>query len=389
MKKNNEYCFGLIGWNGKKNVGDNAMTSVIINYIKQHYPNSKFKLLSDRNNLAHYTQDISCEVSGYAGYDALHRVPYIRRLLRRCLFLRRFVKQSDVILIGGGSIFHRMHSSYWHREVAIMKKKQNANAIVGAIGVSLGPFNNQKEINECEKALNAFDFVTLRDAKSFSFINEMNISTSAIRALDLAILLPDMISYNAENNYAGSLNAIGVALRHEKVSKEHLNYLAHCFNLMMANYANMQLFLFIFCRDKYVGDHDITNELHQRIEDKTRVKIIDYSENPLLFYKIISTCKLMISMRLHAAIIAYTVGTPFVMLSYAEKCISFAHEIGLRPDHIFEMDSLVSSTLDARLENCLESDQLTVKPWSLSLSAAKSRSLNNFAFLNRCLLDEI
>ena len=383
-QKMKRHCFGLIGWNGKKNVGDDAMTSVIINYIKQHHPNATFKLLADTKSLARYTPDLSCEVSGHNGYDALHRIPYIRRLLRRSLFLRKFIKQSDTILIGGGSIFHNVHTSYWHHEVAIMKKKQNPNAIVGAIGVSLGPFNNPEEIIECENALNVFDFVTVRDEKSFSFIDEMNISTPAIRAMDLAILLPDLLHYNNENKYAGGVNAIGVALRHGKVPEKDLNYIAHCCNLMVAKYANMKLLLFVFCGDKHVGDCNITNKLYETIKDKARVQIIDYSANPLIFYKKISTCKIMIAMRLHAAIIAYTVGTPFFMLSYAEKCRSFANEIGLLSDHIFDIDSLVYSTLERRLGMWFESGQQAGKPWSLSLSDAKSRSLNNFTFLKQC-----
>lgn len=387
MTINKKQCFGLVGWNGMKNVGDDAMTSVIINYIRKYNSNASFKLLADTNSLASYTPGTANGISGYRGYNKIHLLPYVRRFARRFLFLEDFTEKADVILIGGGSIFHNVHSTYWHRETTIMKKKRNPGAIVGAISVSLGPFKRPEEIAKCEKALNALDFITLRDEKSFLITKKMNISTPVLRTMDVAILLPDLLNLNTKTSGGSQKqhHTIGIALRSGMVSRRSLNYISRCLNAIMAKDNTVRLFLFVFCRDNMLGDYSITNKLRTSIVYRERVQLVDYSLNPIEFYRKISTCDLMIAERLHASVISYAVGTPFLMLSYAEKCKSFAQEVGLDEKHIFDVNSIDRSSFSNCLEKWLQSDYKLSSSWSLPLQDAKKLAQNNFYFLKSVL----
>jgi polysaccharide pyruvyl transferase WcaK-like protein len=372
-------CYGLIGWNGMKNVGDDAMTAVIVNYISKTEPGATFALLADQTHLSGYSPE-SGKVHGYRGYSLVHRIPYARSILRRPLFLERFVKESDVILLGGGSIFHHSRTSYWHEAVARMKRDQQPNSLIGAIGISLGPFRNSDDIRACESALRPLDFVVVRDEKSYSTLKTFDIPARTAKAMDLAILLPQLIGYDFTKKSSYKHRILGVALCKEKTSDRLLHGLSQSINRIMVKHSDMRIRLFVFCGNTRVGDRDVTAKLQYAIEDVSRVEVMDYSDRPFEFYKAISECWAVVAMRLHAAILAYSVNTPFIMLSYAEKCESFAKEVGLSPDYLFDADPEVLSSL----EDCLSglcTGQTSYEAWTLPIGDAREHSLHNFSFL--------
>ena len=154
-------------------------------------------------------------------------------------------------------------------------------------------------------------------------------------------------------------------------------------NSLLAIYPDLYLLMIVFCGNKHTGDNQVTNALLDGIKNTNNVQIFDYNKNSNTFYEVMSTCTLVIAMRLHAAILAYTAGIPFFMLSYNQKCISFAYEIGLRNNHLFESNSLEGSSFKESIKKWFESEHQDKKPWVLPLSDARISSLKNFIFLDQ------
>ena len=134
---------GLVGWNGKFNIGDDAMTSVILRYLTQHEFADCFHFLASKNNLAIYLdEEKKTEIRGLPFFSLLHEIPVIRFFARHYIFPYLFAYNKDLVLFGGGSIIHSARLSKTILRMIKWIRKKNPNALIGAIGVSVGPFND-------------------------------------------------------------------------------------------------------------------------------------------------------------------------------------------------------------------------------------------------------
>jgi polysaccharide pyruvyl transferase WcaK-like protein len=76
-------------------------------------------------------------------------------------------------------------------------------------------------------------------------------------------------------------------------------------------------------------------------------------------------------MRLHAGVIAYAVGTPFMMLSYHTKCRAFAQEVGIPQDCLVDASDSVAETV----ATCLVEYLRGVRPWTAATDLTTAKSL--------------
>ncbi len=285
---------GLIGWNGNYNVGDDAMTSVIIRYLMQHKVGARFYFYTDKSTLAEYV-------------DKNQKLE-IKELPCFTLLYTRIIK---------------------------LIRKKNQSVLIGAIGISIGPFTNEEDKIAAKLVLENMDFFVVRDLRSYQLAKQMNLKNRFKIAPDLALLLPQLSneSFCKTGNFG---NYIGLSLRSGYIDSEKNIWLSNLIQSVLNNNPGYTLKLFTFCAFKGQNDMDdnarFINLLPASLQK--RVLLINYSKKPLDFYKEIYYCDIMVCMRLHAAIISYAVNTKFVMLSYHQKCIDFAEETGLPPEYL-------------------------------------------------------
>lgn len=365
----------LIGWNGKRNLGDDAMTAVIINYISQESRNSAcFHLLADQSFLAYYTEVETC-IQGFQNYNRFQKIPYIRRWLNPLLFDKRLANSAPTLLIGGGSIFHSVARSQRLLKTILTTRSAHNKTFIGAIGVSLGPFKNDRETLACKKVLQQLDFIALRDQRSWKLFQSLDVQIPAVRAMDIALLLPEL-QPNQTRGHLKSASSIGIALRQGQTPAQLIDALAISLNEMLEKKKDLTIELLNFSD----VDEPASAKLAERLRHPERIKHMPYSDRPSDMYERISNCSIVLASRLHAAVLSYAVETPFAVLAYHPKCTDFSQEVGLDPDWIWPVQSLEAEMLTQRLTAAFFQGHFpTVQR---PLADAKQEAKRSFQFLD-------
>ncbi len=347
-----------MGWNGNYNIGDDAMTSVIIRYLIEHKIGNRFHFYADKSTLADYVdEDENIEIKGLPFYAFFHKIPYVRTLAAHHIFPHLFCNKKDILLIGGGSIIHRAKLSMLYIKIIKLVRQKNPKALIGAIGISVGPFTTEQDKMAAKLVLENMDFCAVRDSRSYNLVKEMNLKNSLICAPDLALLLPQLSneSFSKNGNFG---NYIGMSLRSNYVNNEKIIWLSKLVQEILNRNPQYKLKLFNFCVLRGQSDMKDNTRLISSLPAsfQKRIIIVDYSKNPLEFYKEIFSCDIMLCMRLHAAIISYTVNTKFAIISYHQKCIDFTEESGLPSEYILNETIPLGQTINT-LQKLLDEKQ--------------------------------
>lgn len=378
--KNKKIKIGLVGWNGKRNVGDDAMTAAIINYCRTHNPKSEFVLTGDDKELAIYTENLQDEKSiiGFKNYNFFIRKKGIRRIYNKYLFPHFFAnKKLDLILIGGGSIIQSAGNSKRLFRIIDLAKKKNPALKVGALGISVGPFKNEISKIEAKKILNRLEFLVVRDQRSFDLIDNFDLKCTYSIAPDLALTLSKIRA--VEFDKKANQKSVGVSLRIGHFSKVKLGIIKNVLNYLMAKHHVEKIKIFNFCDLKGQQDQVCTNRMIKALspEYKSKIEIINFSYDPLDFYHQINNCSLMLCMRLHASIISYAVKTPFLIMPYHQKCIDFGKQIAGLNDDSFLYDEDDENAIYKKVDQIVNEEIPQFGIWETVVEDAN----NQFKFL--------
>ena len=326
---------GLLGWNGRRNTGDDAMTSVIVEHAARVIGGGlKCILLADEQALPHFDAPLSPDsISGYRGYNLVQALPtaLVRDAVWRSLYDRRFALGLDLLVIGGGSIFHGSRMLKRYRGLVDRVRSHNPGARVAALGVSIGPFKTAADRAACADIVTRLDFVGVRDETSAEELERIGYRGRKTTGLDLGVLLDHTVPDPSLRDAAAP--RIGIALRGDVLAKRGLEELAAAFGRLLERRRELELSLFVFCGDPRAGDERATTVFARTIGESERVTVHPYSSRPGRVSEEIARCRLLVAMRLHAGVLAYATKTPFLMLAYHPKSLAFADQVGL-PDEL-------------------------------------------------------
>jgi len=260
--------------------------------------------------------------------------------------------KADSFVCAGGSLFTKCSGSSVINNVLKIREFLNGKMRVGAIGVSVGPFECVKDENDVKKCLQAIDFLALRDRRSYEYVLSLNLPYKPVRAFDLAALLPqvyegidDRLKVNAVGrkiigvsvcNYE-SYARPGAMNRERRRNKYLLELLSN-----IPDKPDIMLRFFVFNGHPLIGDEKITDEFINYLSDKFRIEKIPYPGNVHETWNKISECDLVISTRLHASVFACYAGVPFFLMEYHQKCTDFVEDIGhCSPYRLFDGERLI------------------------------------------------
>lgn len=242
------------------------------------------------------------------------------------------LKNSDYVISSGGSTFQKLpfHSN---KQVARRIKNLRPSLRLGAIGVSIGPFDNIADEKKVIEYLKHLDFLAVRDTSSFEYASSLHLPFKPINAFDLAALLP-RVYQNKRKKEPGEEFTIGLSICNyeryyngdltiEKKRNEYFKELV----ILLNKISNIRFRAFIFNGNKNFGDEKITMELIDNLPVE-KVELEPYSFQTEATWNKITECDLMISTRLHASIFACYSGTPFMLFEYHQKCTDFLNDIG-------------------------------------------------------------
>ncbi|WP_016957055.1 polysaccharide pyruvyl transferase family protein [Catenovulum agarivorans] len=256
-----------------------------------------------------------------------HRLGFINKFLADNHF-----KKNNHLVFAGGSIFHG--KEWWEMDYA----KQNLDRFklkVGAIGVSVGPFdsvNHEKKVIEFMKNMS---FISVRDQKSYDIVKSYNLDLPCINSFDLAALLPRVEPCTTSDGNSSevtiglalcSFNAKSAQAHHDNQSR--LELLASAINrLNILRNNQLKTKLFVFHGHEAQGDLATNKMLANLLDPSVKYEICHYHRDPMDMWHQIGSCDAVLSFRLHGAIYSFMAQVPFLLAEVHEKATNFLDDI--------------------------------------------------------------
>jgi len=293
----------LAGYIGCGNLGDDAMA---LGFMEAAHGEFDFIILSGNPELT------------YNQYK-VHSVPRMDSGA-----VDKAIESCDALVFPGGSIFQDVTSvrsvAYYSR---LVKKAKSKGKKVLLLGQGVGPLNRFFGKRMAAAAFRAADAVTVRDPASMSAIKALGVHRPVKLTADCAFLMPPPNPYNEGGSFGvGNMKTVGLAPRPYGKKGEVADLFGELARLLYkANYVPMLIEM----------DKNEDGGLIQEISNSQGGKIPDMRKmtGPIQVQERIARMEGVIAMRLHAGILAATVGVPPLMVSYDPKVDGFAKQLGL------------------------------------------------------------
>lgn len=320
----------LYGYYGEQNAGDDAFTAVCA---------------------------IELHRRGYSPVGVLsHTLPRIPALPARPLLWRRrwrgvagvmeqrriaaWLRRGAHIVVGGGSHF-RSHRGITEIASLLDRAPHQGHR---ALGVSIGPFTDDRAAELCARTLLQFESVTVRDHVSLLRARELAPDANITLTFDLAPLLSQHIPPTPLTDNAEPIE-LGLALCGPALDPHSEASLEMALTEWLERSRNHRLVLFPFNAHPRKGDVAVHHRIAEALTPHGQVEWCHYAGDPIHTWKRISRLNGMVAMRLHAAVFSYCTERPTWILPYEEKCTAWASMIGHDPAWISTPTNVTSDGL--------------------------------------------
>lgn len=251
-------------------------------------------------------------------------------------------RRADVYLkvTGSGFFIHNnLGIAYRLRD---MRREKKYAPIKAVIGCNIGkPLNSAAE-SVIKRQLKSYDFITVRDTYSQSYINKLK-GTKCEKYPDMVFSLPDnMIPDTACENLLGI--AVHGSMNFEKTVRVADGYIEETGKSVL-----------LLCFDTGLENDALSAEsILEKSKYKDKIEIILYENIPDMLSQM-KRCSVILGARLHSIVLAARMGIPFVTLSYSDKTINALREINynstIYPANAFDSEKALGEILNpARFE---------------------------------------
>ncbi|MEX2243509.1 MAG: polysaccharide pyruvyl transferase CsaB [Fimbriimonadaceae bacterium] len=233
------------------------------------------------------------------------------------------IEAGDALVFPGGSIFQDVSSA---RSVAyyanLVKMAKKANKKVVMLGQGVGPLNGFIGKRLASAAFSAADVIAVRDKESVKTLQDLGVRGSFRVTADMAFLLPVPKHEQGQQQYGvGTMKSVGVNARPSGSDKHVVKVFSKLLRLLFENGWVPTMI-------------EMDRELDRPIIDKIgkehggKVPEIRNIGSCVQLQERIMRMDAVIGMRLHAGILATTVGVPAYMVSYDPKVTAFTNAMG-------------------------------------------------------------
>lgn len=315
----------VVGYYGMRNSGDDALMLASIEGAKNTFGSNNIAV----NASNQYGLVRQLEVQGQA--------PMLFRGHQRVTHYKRAFNAKKIVF-GGGSVLHSSRDIAQKCHMISLCGKQSSYAV----GVGIEDFKTTADEKQCAKFLNKCHFTGVRDAKSFDIAKAIAPNANIAQTFDLA---PSLLHYFGNSIQAierrgvafnfcqQAINAFGEA---DQLSERAR--IRKAVKLMTAIWemTREDIYLVDFNDHSTLGDNNVHEQILRKMPSYVPVKRIRYTVNPLRLLQSMAMFKAVIGMRLHAAVYAYMVNTPFINLQYHSKCKQWSKQIGMADMYQFD-----------------------------------------------------
>lgn len=239
--------------------------------------------------------------------------------------IRAAVEECDALVFPGGSVFQDVTSvrsvAYYSNLVKLAKKSGKK---VVMLGQGIGPLNRFMGKRLAAAAFGAADAIAVRDVGSVSALKGLGVTATPRVTADMAFLLPKPQTSEESGSFGvAGMKTIGVSAR--PWGKDRNKTVIKTFAELIKLLASKQYVPYMIEMDD-IEDKQIILDIAKVHGGK--VPDIKGLSTPAQLQQRIGRMEAVIAMRLHAGILAATMGVPPFMISYDPKVTAFANGMG-------------------------------------------------------------
>lgn len=338
----------ISGYYGFANAGDEAVLCGILNSFKLLDMDAEICVLSSNPE---YTKSMHPGISAVNNFNIFEVI--------------KAIKQSDILISGGGSLFQDVTSKrsfFYYLFILKLAQFLGKKTVIYAQGI--GPLLSKFNKKSLAKAFNKCCIITVRDEQSKDLLKDIGVKKTVTVCTDPAFLVET--NFEAASNMLEKLGLekdkfIAVSLRSWKDTDEWLKEASNAIKVASEKFG-LPIVAVPFMKD-----------------DVTACKLIDgaqlfeYTSDFKTLKSIICSARLVVGMRLHSLIFAASESVPFVSFSYDPKVDSFAKSMQIESRvKVGETSSLEISKI---IVNAISNSEITRQLLLQQVNQAKQSAL--------------
>ena len=327
MSKSSGKTAFLIGWFGRKNVGDDLL---FLNALEQ----LKKSGVSQITVYAEY-------VDALPRYDEILVVKQFKGLFRGHILLKQLITicRNDILVFGGGSMFSdndmtralglKYKSAFTFIAKCLRKK-------IFAMGCGVGPIKSAKGKKLTRKIFRRFTFVQVRDEESRQLLIRNGIEAQRIsKSFDPAISIASK-AFPIKGQDTGNRERLGLGISfssspgtEQYSNNDVLKVLAESINKIsyINSSVSITVYLIQMCGNGRFNDLALREKFSAYLNEGITIQCIRYTNDTKAFLAQIYELDALVSERLHTSILAFAMRIPFLVIPYHTKCLDFISSV--------------------------------------------------------------
>ena len=321
-----------VAWVGQGDFGDEAMAFALRRFFKKNGVNSI--TYYQHGKYPHYRSQDDSKIT------YLHK--FEGRGWRRYLFDNILLKKFNALIIGGGSVLHSHENIRWKYEILKKIKKNNRQIFSANVGVSLGPFKSERDLDICGEYLDEVDISIFRDNWSADLAKKISKNKNIFSSLDSTLILPEICKDEMQRakNVECEDDLVGIFFV-ERCNwsnfSDRIKKYSEIINNILAR--GKKIVLFNFYLGEVFRDAEVINLLKEKSRFPEKIEIYPFDGDIFKSIKEMARCGKIISMRLHPIIFSYMLDIPFLSLEYDQKNKNFCESIGYPKELVMKFDA--------------------------------------------------
>jgi len=302
----------VAGYYGYQNSGDDAILHSICHDIRQLEVESSITVLSNQPEVT----------QGEYGVESVNRFDFLQ--------VAKAIKQTDVLLMGGGSLIQDLTSTrslYYYLGILWIAKLYKKPVML--YGNGIGPIKKSYNIPLTRLTLNQVDIITLREHVSKDLLHKLKVKKPLIEITADPVFNLDL-GHIEESNEIFDMERIprdkkmvGVLFRSWTHEDSYTRKMAKVCDKIIEVYD----YHIVFIPMKHPADLVVAFEIMKKMKHKASVIENRYNEEKLIGF--MGNMNLIMSMRLHGLIYGALKQVPLIGFNYDPKVEYYAKELDI------------------------------------------------------------
>lgn len=246
------------------------------------------------------------------------------------------LSKADVVIFGGGNAIFDLtkNSSSYYNFNKITDVAKKMNKIVFASSIGIGPFMSEKQIEKTNEALSKCDYITVRDKKSYSYLDLEK--DNRYLSVDPVFSLKK----GESNIKIGDKIKVGICIidlmNNKQKNSDNIKYIEELSSLIIriSHENNYEIYLY----SSEPRDYDTVSKVYESVRHLENVYYVDVNsiEDLLVLY---SSLSIVLGARMHSLIVAISQNIPVIGFSWQPKVTSMFEMINDKQS-VFNIDQI-------------------------------------------------